>query len=125
MIVGIGIDLVEIERIRKLMQRFGANFTDKVFTANEQQEAAMRRDPAIYYAGRWAVKEAVSKALGCGIGGRCALLEVESCNTPSGRPEVHLTGNAQATCRTLGGRKIWLTVTHEASYAIANVIIEH
>lgn len=124
MIVGTGVDLVEISRIRKLIERFEASFTNKVFTVNEQHEARLRRVPAIYYAGRWAAKEAVSKALGCGIGAQCAWLDIEVCNTPVGRPEVTLSGAALETMRRLGAKSVHLSVSHEASYAIASVILE-
>ncbi len=124
MILGIGTDLAEIERLRDLIAKFGDSFTHKVFTPQEQQEAAMRHDPAIYYAGRWAVKEAMSKALGCGIGGNCALLDVETCNHPTGRPVVKLSGNALDFFRKLGGTHIHLSVSHEANYAVATVVIE-
>ncbi len=124
MIIGIGTDLAEIERIRKSIARFGASFTDRIFTPIEQQEAAMRNDQSIYYAGRWAAKEAVSKALGCGIGGNCGLLEIEVSNQPTGQPKVDLSGNALETFRKLGGKFIHLSVSHEANYAVATVVIE-
>ncbi len=124
MIIGNGIDLVEISRIRKMVDRFGDNFISKVFTDNEQSEARLRRDPAIYYAGRWAAKEAVSKTLGCGIGGRCSWLDIEVCNTPTGRPEVTMSGNGYKTMRQLGGKRMHISVSHEASYAIASAILE-
>ncbi len=124
MIVGIGVDLVEIERIRKLLERFDGAFVEKTFTLAERQEAAERNDPSIYYAGRWAVKEAVSKALGCGIGAGCALLDVECRNGDNGRPYVKLRGAAAETFRKLGGGTVHLSLTHEAHYAVANVVLE-
>ncbi|MGE4564486.1 MAG: holo-ACP synthase [Victivallaceae bacterium] len=124
MIIGIGTDLAEIDRFRKLISRFNTSFTDRVFTSAEQQEAAMRNDPATYYAGRWAAKEALAKALGCGIGGSCALLEVEVCNQPTGQPRIELRDNALNTLRRLGGKHIHLSVSHEANYAVATVVIE-
>ncbi len=124
MIVGIGVDLVEIERIRKLLERFDGAFVEKTFTPAERREAAERNDPSIYYAGRWAVKEAVAKALGCGIGGGCALLDVECRNGGNGRPYVKLGGAAAETFRKLGGGTVHLSLTHEARYAVASVVLE-
>lgn len=125
MINGIGIDLVEIQRIRQMIQRFGHSFLNRVYTAAEQREAGYRQDPAAYYAGRWAAKEALSKALGCGIGSRCAFTDIETTNSPSGKPVMTLSGEAAKTMSSQGGKKIFVSVSHEASYAICNVIIEH
>ena len=66
MIKGIGIDIIEISRIDDSIQRFGKSFIDRIYTAEEQRRCDARTDKRFYYAGRWAAKEAVSKALGCG-----------------------------------------------------------
>ena len=125
MITGIGIDLVEIQRIRQMIKRFEQSFLDRVYTPAEQREAGYRHDPAAYYAGRWAAKEALGKALGCGIGSRCAFTDIETTNSPTGKPVMTLSGEAAKTMAELGGKTIFISVTHEASYAIGNVIIEH
>lgn len=125
MITGIGIDLVEIQRIRQMIKRFEQSFLDRVYTPAEQREAGYRHDPAAYYAGRWAAKEALGKALGCGIGSRCAFTDIETTNSPTGKPVMTLSGEAAKTMAELGGKTIYISVTHEASYAIGNVIIEH
>lgn len=124
MINGIGIDLVEIQRIRQMIKRFGQSFLDRVYTTAEQREAGYRQDPAAYYAGRWAAKEALSKALGCGIGSLCAFTDIETTNSPSGKPVMTLSGEAAKTMSKLGGKRIFVSVSHEASYAICNVMIE-
>ena len=125
MITGIGVDLVEIQRIRQLVKRYQKSFLDRVFTASEQREAGYRHDPAAYYAGRWAAKEALAKALGCGIGSRCALTDIETTNSPTGKPVMTLSGEAAKTLAELGGKTIFVSVSHEANYAIGSVIIEH
>ena len=124
MIVGIGTDLADIRRIRQLVQRFGANFLDRVYTRSEQQEAGRRHDPAAYYAGRWAIKEALSKALGCGIGSRCAFTDIETTDSPIGKPDITLSGEAAKTFARSGGKNLFVSISHEANYAIGNVIIE-
>ena len=125
MIVGIGVDLVEIKRIRQLIDRFGDAFLHKVFTPLERQEGMLRYNPAPYFAGRWAVKEAVAKALGCGIGADCGSIEVETCNGTAGKPVTRLSGNAAKTMEKLGGKNIHISLSHEANYAIAYVILEN
>ena len=84
----------------------------------------LRYNPAPYFAGRWAVKEAVAKALGCGIGADCASIEVETCNGTAGKPVTRLSGNAAKTMEKLGGKNIHISLSHEANYAIAYVILE-
>jgi holo-[acyl-carrier protein] synthase len=125
MIDGIGIDLVEIQRIRQMIKRFGQSFLDRVYTEAEQREAGYRQDPAAYYSGRWAAKEALGKALGCGIGSRCSFTDIETTNSPTGKPVMTLSGEAAKTMSRMGGKRIFVSVSHEASYAICNVIIEH
>ncbi len=124
MIAGHGIDIAEIARIRNSLARFGETFAEKVFTLQERREAALRKDPAVYYAGRWAAKEAVSKALGCGMGGKCSWLDVETLNNASGSPEIVLSGQARRTFESLGADAVHISISHEASYAVASVILE-
>ena len=105
MITGIGIDLVEIQRIRQMIKRFEQSFLDRVYTPAEQREAGYRHDPAAYYAGRWAAKEALGKALGCGIGSRCAFTDIETTNSPTGKPVMTLSGEAARPWRSWAGKR--------------------
>ena len=97
MILGIGVDVIEVERMRRTLQRYGAQFLDHVFTENEQQDAPTGEGKAAFYAGRWAAKEAVAKALGTGIGAGCAWKDIRIARSRAGQPTVELGGKGQET----------------------------
>ena len=120
MIVGSGIDIIEISRIDDSIQRFGKTFLDRIYTSAEQKENASRT----YYAGRWAAKEAVSKALGCGIGQDCSWLDIEILNNNSGAPIARLSGTASRRLTHIGGITLHISISHERSNAVAMAIIE-
>lgn len=124
MIKGMGIDITEIARIKAMVSEHEDTFVGRIFTAKERGEAALRQERNSYYAGRWAVKEAVSKALGCGIGEKCSWQDIETLNCVGGRPETRLSGRAQQTFKSLGAKYLHVTVSHEASHAVAMVVIE-
>lgn len=124
MILGMGVDIAEIERIKNSIEKFGQNFIDRIYTKNEQNEAANRKDFATYYAGRWAVKEAISKALGCGIGLNCSWLDIEILNHSSGRPQAKLQGQALITFQTLKSTYLHISLSHEGKNAVAMAVIE-
>ncbi len=83
MIIGIGNDITECARIRTVLEKHGKTFLDHLLTEREQSLAGGRLE---FYAGRWAAKEAVAKALGCGIGTHCAFTDIEILNDEAGRP---------------------------------------
>lgn len=120
MIIGIGTDIVEIERLDKAL----ANIKMHCFSPAEIAYCDKYRDALTHYAGRWAAKEALAKALGTGFGADCAWDELEILNNESGKPEMHLSGNALKTFEKLGGKLIHLSIAHEKKYASAFVIIE-
>lgn len=120
MIVGTGIDIIEISRIDESIQRFGKSFLDRIYTFEEQRENAN----SFYYAGRWAAKEAISKALGCGIGQDCSWLDIEILNNCSGAPIVKLSGAAKCRLAQIGGITLHISISHERSNAVAMAIIE-
>lgn len=124
MIRGIGIDIIEISRIEDSIQHFGSAFLDRIYTAAEQQECAERTDKRFYFAGRWAVKEAISKALGCGIGRECSWLDIEILNSPSGSPAAVLSGAAANRMSALSASKIHISISHERTNAVAVAILE-
>ena len=92
MILGIGTDLANIERIAATLARFGDRFRNRVFTETEQQKAEHRADTAGTYAKRWAAKEACSKALGTGLRMGIAWKDMGVVNLPTGQPTLELTG---------------------------------
>ena len=124
MIIGTGIDMVEIKRIQSSMDRFGARFLNKVYTADEQAYCLKKRKAAESFAARFAAKEAGAKALGTGISYGVTWLEIEVVREPSGRPTLRFHGRAKQIAERLGCARAALSVTHTAELATASVILE-
>lgn len=125
MILGTGVDILDIGRLESVLERHGDAFKRKVFTPAEIAQGDERgRQMIPYFAGRWAAKEAVAKALGTGFGKDCGWLEITVLNHPSGRPTVELSGTAAATAERLGITALHLSISHETATAIAYVIAE-
>lgn len=128
MILGIGTDLANIERIAGTLERFGDRFRDRVFTEIEQRKAERRRDTAGTYAKRWAAKEACSKALGTGLRMGISWKDMAVVNLRTGQPQMHLTGWAAERLAEMtppGHRSvIHVTLTDDHPWAQAIVVIE-
>ncbi|MDO9639516.1 MAG: holo-ACP synthase [Pseudotabrizicola sp.] len=129
MILGIGSDLANIERIEATLARFGDRFRDRVFTEREQRKAASRpHGVAATYAKRWAAKEACSKALGTGLRMGIAWKDMAVTNLSTGQPVMHLTGWAadRLLRMTPPGHEavIHVTLTDDHPWAQAFVVIE-
>ena len=125
MIVGIGVDLAEVDRIRDALERStGARFRDRVYTAGEQAYCERRRRKYESYAARFAAKEAVMKALGRGWSREIGWTEIEVVRERGGRPTIRLHGNAAQYAKRLGVRTIALALTHTAQTAMAQAIAE-
>ncbi|MDF1854530.1 holo-ACP synthase [Pseudooceanicola sp.] len=128
MILGIGTDLANIERIQGTLDRFGDRFRNRVFTEIEQRKAERRKDVAGTYAKRWAAKEACSKALGTGLRMGIAWKDMAVSNMRSGQPKMHLTGWAAERLKemTPAGHHsvIHVTLTDDHPWAQAFVVIE-
>lgn len=125
MIIGLGIDVMEVSRIREVIERHGENFARHVFTEGERAAAPDNLAAAsAYYAGRWSAKEAVAKALATGIGGDCAWTDIEIRREDCGRPSVHLSGNGARTAERLGITSFILSISHEKNLACASVVAE-
>ena len=121
-IFGIGIDVVEVERIASAIERHGEPFLAKLFTAAERTYCELQNKPALHYAARFAAKEAVSKALGTGIGGQAGWLDLEITRDPSGAPKLALQGSAADFANRNGITEIQISLTHAREYAAANAI---
>jgi holo-[acyl-carrier protein] synthase len=121
-IYGIGIDVVEVERIASAIERHGEPFLARLFTADERAYCAAQKRPALHYAARFAAKEAVSKALGTGIGGEAGWLDLEIVRDISGAPKLVLSGAAADFARVKGIDEIQISLTHAKEYAAANAI---
>lgn len=125
MILGIGIDLCEVARMRRLLDRFGDRLLARVFTPVEREECLRRRDPAEGFAVRWAAKEAGSKALGTGFRQGVAWSDFEVVHEPSGRPTLRLAGGAAEIAARRWGSHCWhVSLTHERRHACAVAIAE-
>jgi holo-[acyl-carrier protein] synthase len=127
MIVAIGNDLAEVERLRAALEapRTGARFRARVFTAGEQAYCERRgRSKYQSYAARFAAKEAVMKALGRGWGRYVGWQDIEVVRRPGSRPEIVLHGKAHAYAAALGIRRLHLALTHTAVLAEAQVVAE-
>ena len=128
MILGIGTDLVNIERIRKTLDRFGDRFEKRVFSKLEIHRSRRKYDPSSSYAKRWAAKEACSKALGIGLRMGISWTEMHVVNLPSGQPELVIEGKAKAFLIAMTPKgytpKIHVSLTDDFPWAKATVIIE-
>lgn len=129
MILGIGSDLANIDRIQGTLNRFGDRFRTRVFTPHEQAKAASRpHGEAATYAKRWAAKEACSKALGTGLSMGISWVDMAVTNLPTGQPVMHLTGWAAQRLAemTPAGHQaiVHVTLTDDHPWAQAFVVIE-
>jgi holo-[acyl-carrier protein] synthase len=125
MIVGTGVDLCEISRMRKaILSQHGRRLVERVYTPREIAYAERRANRYERYAARFAAKEAGMKALGTGWRGGIAWQDLEVVNQPSGRPTLVFHGKAAERAEKLGVRNVSLSLTHTAEQAMAMVILE-
>ena len=125
MITGLGIDVVEIERIRDSLGRFGDTFVRRILTDGEEQEMKrLKRGRAAFLASRWAAKEAAVKALGTGFSGGIGFHDLEIDTQPSGEPRLLLHGKAAEQAEKRGTRNMMVSISHERSVAVAVVAME-
>ena len=128
MILGIGTDLVNIERIRKVLDRFGERFEKRVFSNQEIHRSRKKYDSSSSYAKRWAAKEACSKALGIGLRMGISWKEMYIVNLKSGKPELVIEGKAKDFLIAMTPKgytpKINVSLTDDYPWAQATVIIE-
>jgi holo-[acyl-carrier protein] synthase len=124
-IVGLGTDVVSIERIGRLYQRQGDRFLDRVYVDGEKDYCLKARDPSERLAARWAAKEAALKALGTGVSAGCRLdlIEVHR-DADSGAPSLLLHGACAERAAALGADRFHLSLSHSAGVAMATVIFE-
>src|SRR6476660_2269013 len=124
MITGIGIDVVQNERIRDSIERFGDRFINRIYTEGEKGYCKNSANPAIHYAARWAAKEAAFKALGTGWAAGEKWKDVEVERLASGKPELHLYGEALTHATSMGANRFFVSLTHDQLISCAVVIFE-
>lgn len=118
----IGVDLVDCERIRRLIERGDTAFMEKVFTPGERAYCDRMADPVPHYAARFAAKEAVAKAFETGIGEAAAFRDIEVIRQPGKAPRIELHGAAIATAARLGISAFRLSLSHTNGHAVAMVV---
>jgi holo-[acyl-carrier protein] synthase len=124
MLLGTGIDIIEIDRIAQSIDRFGSRFLDRIFTPGEIAYCSRKKNAAESYAARFAAKEAGAKALGTGIQHGVAWKELEVRREPGRRPTLHFSGRAGQLAERMGVRHIALSLTHSTTVAMAAVHLE-
>ncbi len=124
MIVGIGTDLAEVERIASSIARYGDRFLNRIYTPRERAYSERKASSAQSFAARFAAKEAGMKAIGTGWSRGVTWLDFEVGNEPSGRPTLKLSGVALKIAGDLGVTRISLSLTHTSAMAMAVVILE-
>jgi len=121
-IVAIGTDIVQVARISGALNRHGRDFARRILCPRELALFDSKPNPAAYLAKRFAAKEALSKALGTGIG-KVSWQDIETVNNPSGAPAILLTGNAEKFLRKLGANNVLLSLSDERDFAVAFVVL--
>jgi len=124
MILGTGIDLIEVVRIGKSFEQFGERFVNRILLPDEIAYCLSHRRPAPFLAVRFAAKEAISKAFGTGIGAQLSWRDMEVRHRESGEPFVVLHGKGQELFQARNARALHLSLSHTENYATATAILE-
>ncbi len=123
-ILGVGIDIVECLRIAQMIERHGELFITRVYTDAEIEYCTARKAATQHYAGRWAAKEAVLKAIGTGWRRGIGWRDIEICNNRAGAPTVKLRGGAKDVMDRAGIQRMHVSISHCRSHAVAYVVAE-
>ena len=123
MIKGIGIDLIEVGRMARLIAEDG-KFVERVFSAEEIRYCRGKRFRAQHFAVRFAAKEALLKALGCGLRGGIGWKDISVENDPVGKPVIRLSGKAEKQFGSMKGRRVHLSMSHTRDWAVSCVVID-
>jgi holo-[acyl-carrier protein] synthase len=124
MVYGIGIDVIQIDRFERSLSRWGERLCQRVFTPQELLSCQTKARPGQHLALRFAAKEAFLKALGTGMFQGIGWKEIEIANETSGRPHLVLSGKAEESCQSRGIKKIFVSISHEKDYGVAQVLLE-
>jgi holo-[acyl-carrier protein] synthase len=124
LIVGLGVDIAEVGRVKAAIERYGETFLRRVYSANEREYCERFRNKYERYAGRFAAKEAAMKALGTGWSRGVRWVDIEVVREKGGRPTIKLAGEAANVADRLHVKHIALSITHSADQAFAQVVFE-
>jgi len=122
MIYGVGIDIVKIERMKQVVEKWGQHFLDRVFTENEISYCYEKKEPHLSLAVRFAAKEALIKAIGSVS--LASLKDIEVVNAETGKPLLHIMGKLEKVLRGKLIKRVHLSLSHEHEYGVACVILE-
>ena len=123
MVIGVGIDLVKIDRIQKMVEKWNKRFLNRIFTPVEQKYSFSFRHPFPHLAGRFAIKEAVFKAIGTGWRGGVKWTDIEVYNEPSGQPRVQVYGKVKEVIEAQGVNQIQASISHDTEYSVGQVLL--
>ena len=124
LVAGTGVDLVENERIRVMLEKWGDRFKERVYLPSEQAYCDGKASPWLYYAGRFAVKEAISKAFGTGIGPELGWLDMEVVKNPvTGAPSIELSEHGRILAEQRGFKRILISLSHTHLVSIAQALL--
>ncbi len=124
MILGTGIDIIEVARIALSFEKFRERFVNRILLPDEIAYCLSHRNPAPFLAARFAAKEAISKAFGTGIGAALGWQDMEICKKESGEPFVVLHGNGKKLFESRGAKQLLVSLSHTENYAAATAILE-
>jgi holo-[acyl-carrier protein] synthase len=124
MIIGIGVDIIEVARVKKAFDRFGEKFLLKILCDSEKDYCFRHKNPMPFIAARFAAKEAVSKAFGTGIGAKLGWLDIEILKKDSGQPYVALHGRGKDLFEKSGASQIHISLSHTIDYVVATAVLE-
>ncbi len=124
MVLGIGVDIIEVARIQASHERFGERFLNRILHPNEISYCLSYKLPAPFLAARFAAKEAISKAFGTGIGAQLGWRDMEIGRKPSGEPFVILHDGGEKLLAARGGQKLLISLSHTQNYATAVALLE-
>ncbi len=125
MILGTGIDIIEVERIEASYKKFGERFLKRILRPPEIEYCLSHKNPGAHLAVRFAAKEAISKAFGTGIGEQLSWQEIEICKKKSGEPFVVLHEGGLKLLDQRGGKTVHITLSHTRTHAVAMAILEN
>jgi len=123
-IVGVGVDLAEVQRVADLLQKYSGRFAARVFTDGERAYCESMPNPSLHFAARFAAKEAFLKAIGTGLARGISWKEIDIQRLASGQPVLVLTGQAAEELKRLGATRAHVSLSHTQGHACAMVVVE-
>ena len=124
MILGIGIDIIEVARVASSYERFGERFVNRILLPDEIAYCRSHKNPAPFLAARFAAKEAISKAFGTGIGAQLGWQDMEIRRKPSGEPFVVLHGKGEELFKSRRAKQLLVSLSHTQNYAAVSAVLE-